>query len=604
MKRLMLLTIFITLGITLLGVTYYLAYEGNFYDDMFWMSILFIGFPTFLVVSDRHVNKNYKVLFLFLFGSILYIMRILPSTVNFHFQDELFTYETTELIYENGTLDIQTHFDISRYYPGLELLTIFLKYLTGMEIFPVAKILIGIIHSMVLVFIFLFLNEISSTRVAAIGTFIYSTNPLYVFFDALFSYESLGIFFVVFLLYMISKNILRNNALLPILVLGALVITHHLSSFMFLLFILLLIIIKNYNGLRQYTLNIDYLAFLSVVLIFGWMVYVATVVINYLIDNFVGRFIKIFELSLFGGEKRDIFQTTLSTSVPYYELVIDTFLYAPMILLLAVIGIYISFKQKKDDNFLKCLTFTLVIYGPILFMLSLGLIPTSGSELSQRTWGFLFIGLSFFSAITLDRLLGRLYPNDLNDLKNNRYSPNVIIGIIVFITIVTIIIGGVSIGNKPVHREPDLLYPSVVSGAGSMTTDVFYSARWFENNFGRYNRMAGEKTTSAIFNSYGNQDVERWNSWKIFLPETIDNGVLSSIRTFRINYLIVDNRILKYAAEYRSYFDNSHIYEKLYPVYGSSGLLPIESIDKFNNHNRFGKFYDNGNINIYKIIEL
>lgn len=594
------LSVLATLGVLLLAITYYLAYDGNFYNSLFWISVLLFSIPIFLIILDENVPQNHKILLLFLFGTILYIMRILPSTIHFHFGDELAHFETAKLIYEAGTLDVATHFEISKYYPGLGLLTVSLKYLTNLDIFPVAKILIGVIHSFVVVFIYLFFKEVSlSERIAAIGAFIYATNPLYIFFHAVYSYESLGILFVVVLLYLISKMSFKSGSiflsLLAIVILPALVITHHLSSYMFLLFMVFLAIIQSYKNLRQKSEGSkkSYLTFtfLTGTLILGWMVYVATIAINYLFGTFTDRLSKIFELSLFGGEKTDIFSTSLATSLlPTYEFVIDTFIYVPLVLLLSLMGVYFIKKEKNVNAFI----YTLIFYGPVLYLLSLGLIPTSGSELAQRSWGFVYIGLSFVIAVALDGLL-------VSDIKNNFLERKTLIKAFSFIAVIIILMGGVSIGDKPIHREPDLLSPKLVAGAGSMTTDVFCAAEWVEREFGKGNKMSGDPTIGLIYNRHASQEVELYHAWKLFLPKLIDDDAMSYVRMYGLGYVVIDERMTKSLAEYGYYFPKKEIYREFYPVYGLTEPLPIECIEKFNNHNLFYKIYDNENIYIYKI---
>lgn len=581
-------------GIILLGTTYYFAYNTNFYNIYFWLSMLIIGFSVFIPLIDQDISENYKITFLFLFGTALYIMKILSSTSHFHFQDELYTFETTQLIYKSGNINVDTNFQMSKYYPGLELLTVSLKNFTEFDIFSLAKILIGIIHSISLIFVYYFLRNISSSeKLAAIGTFIYSTNPLYIFFDSLFAYESLGIFFVILLLYMISKLSKDRSiklSILIIIVLSTLIISHHFSSYMFILFLLVLFVIQNYNNVErrsQYFQKsyVKYLLILTITLVYGWIKYFANATVIYMADNFFSRFNKIFDLSVFDLTKKNIFIQSL---LPRYEFIIDTYIYVPLILLLSVTGVYFYISKQKRDEQMKDannLTYALIIYGPIIYILSLVLIPTPVAELAERMWGFLYIGLSFFIAISLIEIIMRRSMNKIS----------------LFICIAIIIIAGISIGNKPIHRVPDLLEPKLVSGAGSMTTDVYYAADWFRENFGMYNMMAGDRTTATIFSSYGGQDTEKWHSWEIFLPQKIDINVTSHIEQLYIKYIVIDNRMSKNLAEYGSYFDNVNDYKNIYPAYGSQIPLSIESLQKFDSHNMFGRFYDNGNIIIYQI---
>ena len=66
------------------------------------------------------------------------------------------------------------------------------------------------IHLFILIYLYLLFRQVvKDDNIAVIGTFIYATNPLYVFFYNLFVYETLGIFFGIFFLYIFS--ILENK---------------------------------------------------------------------------------------------------------------------------------------------------------------------------------------------------------------------------------------------------------------------------------------------------------------------------------------------------------------------------------------------------------
>lgn len=584
------LSLITAFGVILLATTYVLAYNGRFYNHLFWTSVLLFSIPIFMIIYDDKTSRNSKVIALFIFGSVLYIMRILPSTANFRFVDELFHYETTKLIYEVGSLNISPHFDISKYYYGIELLNISFGYIVNISnIFLSSKILIWAVHSFIIVFIYILFKDIcTSERIAFIGAFIYATNPLYIFFESLYSYESLGIFFVVFIIYILSKNIRVGSTVLStitIVALSVLTFTHHLSSLMLLLFMIILVsvIFFHEDGAIYHQKLFLRFIFLTMTFIFGWMTYVAVTIPSYLFRNFTDRFSKVFELSLFGGENKDLFHSSLSYSLlPNYEYMIDTFIYVPLLLLLSLIGIYYIKKNKYNNNFI----YTTVIYGPIFYMCSLVLIPTSGSELAQRSWGFLYIGLSLVISIALISM---------------KTSEKRIVHAFIFTSIVIIIIGGVSIGNKPVHREPGLLSPKLVGGSGGMTTDVYKSSEWFETRFGRHNNVTGDRTTIGIFRNYGIQNADLWNSWRVFLPKNIDTTVTAYLKYSDISYIIVDNRMTISLGDVGYYFNNIDRYKRYYPIYGSSETLPKESIGKFNNNNLFDKFYDNGNIVIYDV---
>lgn len=602
--KLKILTLFLSIGIWLLGWTYFMAYNGSFNNSLFWTSVIIIGLAIFLIIIDEDIAQKYKIIYLFIFGTIIYILNILPSSIHFNFYDELATYETAKLIYENGNLNIITHFEMPKYYPGLGLLTVLLKMVTNLDIFTTARILIGVAHSFILIFLYFFLKDVSlSERAAAIGTFIYATNPLYVYFHSLFSYESIGIFFGIFLLYLTSKISFGGKSvsysIAIMITMFALTISHHLSSLLVFSFMVLLMIVVRYqvkstqSFLQRFHSNITFLTFVS---IFIWMTYVATVGISYLYGHLVDRFRRIFELSLFGGSSSAAStSSSLNTAnLPNYEFIIDNRIYAPLLVLLSIIGIIIVIKKYENKN---SYLYVLMIFGPILYIVSLGFILTSGQELAIRTWGFLYIGVSLMTAIAISHIGFSISVKDSFIKTLIKKS----VKIFSFSIIIIIIMGGVSIGDKPIHRIPgDLLHPKPLGASGSMTTDVFGAAEWVEHNFGKYNNLSTDMGTSSIFAYYGGQNPYSSVSYKIFFPDKIDKNTTNFIQHYKIRYIIVDKRITQSLSEYGVYFSSKEREDENQSMeYGRKQPLPNKSIEKFGSSEIIYKTYDNGNIGIY-----
>jgi hypothetical protein len=589
-----------SIGVSLLGLTYIMAYKGSFYNSLFWSSVLLMGIAFFtFALKDDTINSN-KVIFLIIFGAELFLLRFIASTNHFHFYDEIMTFESTKLMYESGSINVTPKsLEILRYYPGLEILTIFLKYFSNLSMFSISMVLIGTISSIVPVVAYLFFKQISSSsRISFIGALIYASSPMHVFFHNIYSYESLGIFLVLLLFYVLSKSSIKRASLefqvVEIIIMCALVITHHYSSFMLVLFMIILVIISRYIpnifASHKYYFNSFLLASC---LFFGWMTYVANIAYQYLFKSFTIRFFKIFELSTIGKTTSNVQLNPFVLSLmPSYESFINNYIYPPLTLLLAFLGTYYIYKKNKVNAF----TNTTFFYGPLFYLLSFGLIITSGQELAVRTWGFLFIGLSFFIAVTLDHMITKSYRVDVFRIKINTRT-------LASISFILLFISGISLGDKPIHRVPDLLNPKLVSGTGSITSDVITAADWFENHFGRDNTMTGDISTSIVFRG-DSENLEMLRSWKAFIPTSLDNSSLNYLNTENINYIISDERMTDRFAENGHYFDGYESYQDIYPNYGSTQFLPKESLAKFHKSGLFVPFYNNGNIIIYKYNRL
>src|SRR5690606_31219278 len=94
-----------SLGNILISITYYIAFNHKFLNSLFWISILFIEFPIFLILINKNINKKIKILVLVLLEVSIFMIRLLPSSSHFYFADEIIHYDSARLIYETGYIN-------------------------------------------------------------------------------------------------------------------------------------------------------------------------------------------------------------------------------------------------------------------------------------------------------------------------------------------------------------------------------------------------------------------------------------------------------------------------------------------------------------------
>ena len=587
-SRLLALGILWAIGAVLLVLDYHWVFREGLSYAQFWLGILFCMIPAFFLILDNNFSREGKVFVLFMWGITLYFPKVLRSPDFLNFQDEILHFQTSKLIYESGTLNINpTIFPVSMYYPGLELLAVSMKSITNLSLFSTAILLVGLIHSLLLVFIFLLFEKItSSTQIAALGALIYTSNLNYFTFSSFFSYESLGIFLAALLALLLSEKSYKANdtlffSFLSLLTLSALVITHHFSSYMVLLFLIILVLVRFCKNLVSKR-SIDkksYLNFtlLTATLIFGWVMYVASISVEYLGGILTDRIKRIVEFSIFTGNRELFWQSPL----PNYEVFINKYLYIPLILLFSWIGIYFIHREKKLPN---TFVYALITYGPVLFFFSLPLILTGSADVAYRSWTFFFVGVSFVVAYATNRMI-----------RQRKF----LIKTFAFIAVILILVSGISLGDNPSGRF--LGSVNLVSGPTAMTSDVIYASNWFEEEIGRYNNILGDLTIQWVFGGYGVQNITTSEAWSIFFPKTINNTVINILKIHNIEYIIVDKRITEFLGRSGHYFSWMEPYVEGHPGYGSIQPLPKECIDKFDDGIFLSRMYSNGNITIYKI---
>lgn len=579
-KNLKLMSTIWMIGAFLVSLTYLLLHINLvFYDIIFWIGILLSGISTYIIISSDH-KIGVKLCFLFLFGFVLYIPHTLSSPNHFHVYDELIHYQTTSMVYETGNVDMNLiSFIISKYYPSLEILTVFFKNITGDSVFTSGLILIGIIHSSIVIFLYLFFRNICSEKIASIGAFAYFFNSSYTHFDTYFSYESIGLPLLIICLFAISNNTNTiKMAFIQIVLIIGLVVTHHFSSYMLLLFMVILLIIKTVNraDVKAYR-KIRTLTFLTGTLIFSWILYIATVVLTYYHGIFGNAVTGILKLSLFEERVSELLSNQF-LDIPFYELFIRRFVYTPLILILVFTGIYYLYSKKKLFNEY---VLTLTIFSGLFFVSLLGALTAAFEVGRFATYGF--IGIAFLIGVSIEGI------QKIRPLK-----------IIVPVIIMLLFIGGISVGISSPYRGS--YSDNIRFGQPTITMDVVSSADWSEKYMGRYNRVISDMVTGSVFDHYGYQRVILFSAWNVFFPSDINSEVLKHLNFYAIDYLAVDNRVTKYISELRYYFDRRELYVENHPEYGRTEPIPIGSIKKFDNSTIFLKIYDNGNIGIYNIL--
>lgn len=589
-SRYLLFSVLWLIGIGLLFLDYVLPFRGSFSYDQFWLGILFCMLPVVFLVFDKSVSSVGKMFTLLIWSVTLYLPKVLRSPSFFNFQDETYHFQVLTLIHEQGTLfvapTILNKLPVILHYPGLELLTNSLVSTTGLTLFPTSVFVIGVLHSIVPLFIFLMVRRIFHNDViGAIGAFLFMCNPSYIFFDSLFSYESLGIFLSVFLVFLLTEMFLSTGnkkrlflCLSSIVFLG-IVITHPFSTYMVILFLLILAIVQyRTNGKKSYEeKSFSYFALLAVSILLAWQVYSAPGTVTYFAQLASQRISSILSFFAPGGQ-RVLFA---SSPLPSYEVYVD-YLYFPLILLLSALSLYYIYKDKFHNTFID----SFVVFGPLLTFLLFLLVPTGADEIAYRSMPFLFIGLAPILAYGVNRVTQYRH-------RHRRY----LLKVFVFAAVVLIAIAGISLRGDESGRF--LGSSNFASGPSAVTSNVVSASTWFASVAGRYNNIMGDETTSIVFGGFGVQNVVTYDAWDVFYPKTVNATVTGTLIISNITYLVVDNRLTEFLAQYGYYFEADQVNVKNLPSYGVTQPLPAVCVNKFANSTFFNRLYSNGNISIY-----
>ena len=163
-----------------------------------------------------------------------------------------------------------------------------------------------------------------------------------------------------------------------------------------------------------------------------------------------------------------------------------------------------------------------------------------------------------------------------------------------------LLFGSVGIGDNQAGRFP-VATPTKAAGPETITPDLTGAARWLEQTGGRYNRIAGDGTTQAVFATVGFQRATDWGFWTPFFATT-PSEVSQYMRGTDTRYLVVDRRITELPPRYGYYFSDAELYLPEAQLNGRQpgDPLPPTLLDKFDRVPDLARIYDNGNIQIFQ----
>lgn len=383
-------------------------------------------------------------------------------------------------------------------FPGLELVTSALYHLSGLTLWVSALVIAGVAHVALLAGVYVLVRDAArSSKAGAIAAVVYSFNPSWLFFDAQFSYETLALPILVWVLVFALRGIRARGAGAPLrpravqiglaaVMTGGLVVTHSVTSVVcagVLVGIAIFSTLQHRGVLRSDVATSPLVAWClagGAVLLTIWrFVDVGHALIVYLgpAFHFSQQFHQL--LSLFGiGTSLPIHSAFANSSAPFFE-VVCAYLMLPVLLVAFVWALWGLLGARGE---LSPLVYAAAILGA-LFFASLPLASAEAySEAAHRSWAFSFLGfavvLGVAGGLALDGRLAvtvrthRLWPLPASWHRGLRP--------VLAACVVVVAIGSVSVGTSipyrfggPVAPETDPLY---------VGTETALLAAWFASH--------------------------------------------------------------------------------------------------------------------------
>jgi hypothetical protein len=205
---------------------------------IFWSGVVLLILPTSFRIAWPLVARGERLFLLFLLTEALFFYKVVYSPTSFIHHDEFLHWVAADDLMTARRLFLSNPLlPVGPAYPALEILTTAIVDVTGLPLFAAGTLLLAVLKGTFVGALFLFYEKIAgSARLSAIACLVYMGCSTFVLFDAMFSYESLGVVLcmLIFAVEAASKDLVARARLealgLIALLLASLAVTHHLSA--------------------------------------------------------------------------------------------------------------------------------------------------------------------------------------------------------------------------------------------------------------------------------------------------------------------------------------------------------------------------------------
>jgi hypothetical protein len=597
------LSVIAALGLLVVGAADRLAGSGiGGMEPLFWVGLLLIVGPITARLLMARVAREERLGLIVVLSLGLYLVKVMQSPFGFTYSDEFVHLYNANQIMESGRLFAANPIlPVSALYPGLEATTIALRQVAGLDVFSAGMIVVGLARLIMMVALFLLYEQVSgSARTASLASLLYTANSNFLFWSAQFSYESLALPLAVLALWAVARREAGKHpserlglTLTAMLLIGAVVVTHHLSSYF------LATVLGLWAGLGWVREKLDQylkdrhsegaaktvmkppgmatggpggLALLAGVGAIFWLVFVASLTLHYLSPMF-GKAVVSLLNQLVGEEPgRGLFHSTSESVAPVWERVVG--ISAVLLCLMGLpFGLWQVWRRYQRHPLALLLGGAAIAYFGLL---GLRLVP-SAWEISNRSSEYLFLGLAFVLAA------GRL--------------PRWLSKPLLVIVIGVIFAGGVVAGWSAELRVAQVY--QVSAGAEQLEPAGQSAAEWVRTHLGPNQNFAADESNGRYLMAYGDQNAltgRNLNIKSIFETPDLKPWQTDLLYSAHIEYVAVDRRRLS-GDNMRGYFFDR----------GSSWplpdqlLVPTENYTKFDGLPGVSRILDSGDLVLYDI---
>ncbi len=562
-------------------------------DPLFWLGLLVLFVPVVVRIISPKPTRRERVALIVMLNSLLSLFRVLEQPLSFAFNDEFAQWRTVQDIIASGHLFQRNPIlTVGPFYPGLQIVTDALSSLTGLSIFVSGMLVLAVAELLLALALYLFYEYLSSSaQVAAIASLLYMAKPTF-FGDTLFHYEDLAMPLSIFVLFVVAwrgympKGKRRGLTLATALGIGAVAITHHLASYMLVMFLLLwtaaFLFLKALAPFRrkrgkEVQASPAGAALLGLVLVGAWSAYTAERVINYLLPIIQTTINQIIQIVTGAARVRQAFGNSTGYVEPLWEHLIS-FASIGLISLGLPFGLYQIWRRYRNNAAVLALAVGSLAYPAILAMR----LTNAGVNLGGRAQPYVFGAVAFVLALGIRHFW-------LSRPRNWRYSTPLTGAMAI------VFIGGWVIGTSPSwNRLPGPYLP--YADQRSIQLESVSAAQWAGEHLEPGQRVIGDHVNLLLMGTYGgawtvSSSSEQIVVTPVFTEPYLNAYVIQILRQGRVQYVVVDHRLEIPGV---GWYDGVGV-----PV--SNNPNDPGALAKFEGVPDVDRVYDNGDIVIYNV---
>ena len=570
---------------------------------LFWSGVVLLVVPISLRIVSPLVARGERFFLLFLFVEALFYYKIVYAPTTFVHHDEFLHWiAASDLLTARRLFLSNPLLEIGPYYPGLEILTTAIVNLTGLPLLAAGTLLVAVLRGVFITALFLFYEKITgSARISAIACLVYMGCSTFVLFEAMFSYESLGIALcaLIFAVEARSRDLVGRPRLRAVgliaLLFSALALTHHLSAAYAAIYLGAVAVMEVLHRDGPMRIEARYAAFTAILAIALPLLWMETRGIH--LSGYLGPVIEDGVKTLLAKmHSTGSLHSSVTASAPSEPFGMRLITLAGILLI--SLGLATGFfrslaitapsgagwrpirdilaRRWRDSRIVVLAVLACAFPLSVAFRLTVG-----GWEIGNRMGTFAFFGVGLLVAVSVVHYWQGRMPRGWR-----RISPA--------LAVVVIVLSGVtSSALDPIHGRY-----RVGADAQSIEPMGIETALWTRTWLGAGNRFTADRINRLLLASYGRQDVrvrivEGVETGRLFEAEKPWPDELWALTRSDIDFLLVDMRLSTDLPVLGFYFEPWEA--------GKGKPLPAAALLKFNDVDGITRIYDNGFMVIYDV---